>query len=486
MKRSGHICAILCALLTVTGLLFPRAGAQSIRFSDVDSDAWYADYVQQAADEGLMSGTGSNRFSPDTTLTRAMFVTILGRLHGMDPDEFSQNTAFADAPIGSWYTPYVNWASDSGIVNGYQEGVFGSDDPITREQMATILARYIDSLKMELPDGENTVSSFRDSDKISSWARQGVELMRRTGILSGDENRNFRPGASALRSEAATIFVRLSQILDEVRKNEDSYETMERVTDNFRAIERDYADSDGVIPNEKVKDVLQELKDAADQMLKNRDITYWGEDNGQITYRLKNGGYVTYFPSYEGAIGLAGAGGGIISVYQPVLAEEAFADASQFYGPLGDAAKEIINASNKYTSGANLTNSAVTLESLKQWQPGSIIMWIGHGGYDEQIKECFLTGEEVTEESAERYEADHKAGRLCIFTAYNEKDYYAVTSRFFDYYYDKDDLKGSLVFMGACNSLRDDTMSNVITQKLGAPILAVPPFSTSPICTIWS
>lgn len=469
MKRSRHICAILCALLlAVTGLLLPRASARGIRFSDVDSGAWYADYVQQAADEGLMSGTGSNRFSPDTPLTRAMFVTILGRLHGVDPDDFSQSTAFFDAPVGSWYAPYVNWASDSGIVTGYRDWVFGSDDPITREQMATILARYIDFLELELPAGEDIVSSFRDSGKVSSWARQGVELMRRTGILSGDQNRNFRPGANALRSEAATIFVRLSQILNGNPEPATSYEAMEQVTDNFRAVERTYADSDGVIPSEKAEDALQALKDAADQLLEDGDITYWGEDSGQITYQLKNGGYVTYFPAYEGADEFAGTGGGIISVYQPVLTEEGFANASKTYGSVSDAAKEIISASDKYTSGTNLTNDAVTLESLKQWQPGSIIMWIGHGSYDGLLKECFITGEEVTEKSMERYEADHKAGRLGISTSANGKDYYNITPKFFDYYYDQDDLKGTLIFMGACNSLRDDTMANVMTEKLGA------------------
>ena len=177
---------------------------------------------------------------------------------------------------------------------------------------------------------------------------------------------------------------------------------------------------------------------------------------------------MTYFPAYEGADEFAGTGGGIISVYQPVLAEEGFANASKTYGSVSDAAKEIISASDKYTSGTNLTNDAVTLESLKQWQPGSIIMWIGHGSYDGLLKECFITGEEVTEKSMERYEADHKAGRLGISTSANGKDYYNVTPKFFDYYYDQDDLKGTLIFMGACNSLRDDTMANVMTEKLGA------------------
>ncbi len=107
----------------------------------------------------------------------------------------------------------MGWASDNGIVEGYGGNRFGSSDPITREQMATIIARYIDYAGSELPDADDPVAYFNDADDVSIWARDGLELMRRTGIIRGDGNDNFNPKNTARRSEAATIFVRLSDAL---------------------------------------------------------------------------------------------------------------------------------------------------------------------------------------------------------------------------------------------------------------------------------
>ena len=93
-----------------------------------------------------------------------------------------------------------------------------------------------------------------------------------------------------------------------------------------------------------------------------------------------------------------------LDVYKrQVLAENAFSNAEDKYGSLSTAAKNIISASDKYTSGAKLSDSAVTVESLKQWQAGSIIIWSGHGGYIDRFKECFVTGEDLTEKNMEQY-----------------------------------------------------------------------------------
>ena len=477
MKRSTLVQKRFVSLLLAVVMLFGllpgfgmQAGAANEPFRDVSDSDWYAEAVSEVYQDGYMDGTGGGLFSPDDTLTRAMFVTVLGRIHGVTPDQYDY-TVFADAPRDSWFGPYVSWAYSIRIVDGYGDGGygFGSEDPITREQMAAIIARYVDFLDTELPDGDNTVSSFRDAAQVSPYAREGLELMRRTGIIVGDQRGYFNPLDNATRAEAATIFVRLSDALDGKQEElpENNYEAVEQVADDFRSVESIYADTDGVIPNENAEDALTAFEDLAEEMLADGQITYWDENCGQITYQLESGIAGTYFPAYEGADQFAGSGGGIISVYQPVLAENAFSNAEDKYGSLSTAAKNIISASDKYTSGAKLSDSAVTVESLKQWQAGSIIIWSGHGGYSDRFKECFVTGEDLTEKNMEQYKEDFENGRLQV-NSYSAGESISVTSKFFDYYYAEGDLDGTLIFMGACHSLHDNTFANVMTEKLGA------------------
>lgn len=477
MKRStlvqNRFVSLLLAVVMLFGLLpgfGMQAGAANEPFRDVSDSDWYAEAVSEVYQDGYMDGTGGGLFSPDDTLTRAMFVTVLGRIHGVTPDQYDY-TVFADAPRDSWFGPYVSWAYSIRIVDGYGDSGygFGSEDPITREQMAAIIARYVDFLDTELPDGDNTVSSFRDAAQVSPYAREGLELMRRTGIIVGDQRGYFNPLDNATRAEAATIFIRLSDALDGKQEElpENNYEAVEQVADDFRSVESIYADTDGVIPNENAEDALTAFEDLAEEMLADGQITYWDENCGQITYQLESGIAGTYFPAYEGADQFAGSGGGIISVYQPVLAENAFSNAEDKYGSLSTAAKNIISASDKYTSGAKLSDSAVTVESLKQWQAGSIIIWSGHGGYSDRFKECFVTGEDLTEKNMEQYKEDFENGRLQV-NSYSTGESISVTSKFFDYYYAEGDLDGTLIFMGACHSLHDNTFANVMTEKLGA------------------
>ena len=206
-------CENVQATITCTqaGTLLLSAGAYVIRYVDVPATAWYAPYVEYATVNKLMSGIGNRCFSPDTVLTRGMFVTVLGQLAQIDEDAYP-GTSFNDVEIGRWYAPFVEWAAQHDVVSGTGNGRFEPNAPITREQMASIVARYVQSTGTTLPTITDPVV-FKDMDAVSGWALEGVELMRMTGIISGDEKGYFNPLGQATRAQAATVFTQLREAI---------------------------------------------------------------------------------------------------------------------------------------------------------------------------------------------------------------------------------------------------------------------------------
>lgn len=192
------------------GMLLPfGALAADHQFSDVSSDAWYGEAVQYVYEQGLMEGESRSSFAPGGQLTRGMFVTVLGRMDGVDTSSYT-GSSFSDVPIGWWYSPYVEWASQNGIAMGFSASQFGANELITREQMAVMLARYLKYAGITLDEGE-WADSYRDQASISDWALDGVDVIRHAGLMLGDENGRFNPQANTTRAEAAVVFMRLSQ-----------------------------------------------------------------------------------------------------------------------------------------------------------------------------------------------------------------------------------------------------------------------------------
>ena len=137
MKRLGALLLTLALTLFMTVSAFAAVGDTG--YSDVDADAGYAAAVVWCRDQGLMYGTGGDAFSPDATLTRATVATILYRAAG-EP-AVSGGPDFDDTPAGQWYSNAVTWVSAQGLIVGYGNGMFGTTDPITREQLDVILRR---------------------------------------------------------------------------------------------------------------------------------------------------------------------------------------------------------------------------------------------------------------------------------------------------------------------------------------------------------
>lgn len=204
-------CAAVAALLAVLFALFVLAAPSGNPYVDVSPDAWYADEVAFVREHSIMLGTSDTRFSPEDRLTRAMYVTLIYRLHGAS-DKF--DPAFTDVPSDTWYTDPVGWAQKAGIVMGYEDGTFGPDREITRQELAAMTARYLKYAWVTLSDDVEAPASFADSEKIDSWAADSFEEMRRIGLLRGDPQGRANPGATATRAETATMAARLKRAID--------------------------------------------------------------------------------------------------------------------------------------------------------------------------------------------------------------------------------------------------------------------------------
>ena len=171
-------------------------------FIDVSPADAYYDAVLYVYENGLFKGVSEIQFAPDTTMTRAMFVTVLGRMAGVNPLLY-QKSSFTDVEMGQWYSPYVEWAAKSGIVLGYGDGTFGLNDDITVEQAAVILTRYA-AFTGRSTYTLRTLHDFADAADVSDWAVYSMKWIVSSGIYTG-ENGMLSPKSLAKRSLVAAM-----------------------------------------------------------------------------------------------------------------------------------------------------------------------------------------------------------------------------------------------------------------------------------------
>lgn len=178
-------------------------------FADVNADDWFFEDVAYAYENGLMSGTGADTFSPDAATTRGMIVAILYRLEG--EAEVPEGCSFGDVKSGSYYENAIAWAAANGIVSGYDNGMFGPDDPITREQLAAILYRYAQYKGLDVSVGKDTnILSYNDAFDISEYAVTAMQWLCGEGIISGSDG-NLMPAGNATRAQVAALLHRFCE-----------------------------------------------------------------------------------------------------------------------------------------------------------------------------------------------------------------------------------------------------------------------------------
>jgi len=175
-------------------------------FTD-SKDHWGSEYIHFLASRGVANGVGDNSFRPDTSLTRAQYVTFLAGLAMEDAAQYS-NDEFSDVKKGEWYYPYIAWAASNGVVSGMGDGTFQPNNKITREQLAQMTISFFRYMGMETK-GIRTQADFSDAASISGWAQSAVGLCQGVGVINGFPNGTFAPQNNATRAEAATMCSRI-------------------------------------------------------------------------------------------------------------------------------------------------------------------------------------------------------------------------------------------------------------------------------------
>ena len=182
-------------------------------FADVKSGSWYEAAVLYARANGFFDGTSATTFEPDGPMTRAMFVTVLGRMAGVKAADYAGATDFSDVAEGTWYAPFVKWAARYGITTGTGNGKFSPGGKITREEMAVFFVRYFETFDA-MPKADTTVTTKpADLDEVSSWAQDAVGKLWALGLLNGD-GKSFDPKAKASRAQTAALCERTDRAVE--------------------------------------------------------------------------------------------------------------------------------------------------------------------------------------------------------------------------------------------------------------------------------
>ncbi|MBQ9967476.1 MAG: S-layer homology domain-containing protein [Oscillospiraceae bacterium] len=210
-KRIVSLLLIVCMLLTMLPL---AALAAKNGFHDVRQRDWYHDAVQYVCANELFNGVSDTEFDPSGTMTRGMFVTVLGRMAGIDPMRYAGSQDFSDVAVDAYYAPYVAWACRFGITNGTGNGMFSPDAPIDRQQLACFFVRYFELFGAEAePQSAPETQEPADLHLVADWAKDAVMQMWEDGFLIGDGT-SFDPTALATRAQTAELCTRLDRAVE--------------------------------------------------------------------------------------------------------------------------------------------------------------------------------------------------------------------------------------------------------------------------------
>lgn len=184
-------------------------------FADIPANAWYLDAALTAYKAGLVTGTTAVTFDGKKKFTRAMAAVLLYRLSGDAAPETS--APFDDVPQGKWFTEAAAWGYENGVIRGKTDTQFAPDDPITRQEFATMAVRFI-AARCVAAEGEGT--AFTDSADISAYAAESVMTAAALGLVKGYPDGSFKPKAVLSRAEGTTMIVRITEILDKAKEGE--------------------------------------------------------------------------------------------------------------------------------------------------------------------------------------------------------------------------------------------------------------------------
>ena len=203
-KSVGAVKTYTIDKLTVSTRIEVEFTDGKLPFTDVHETDWFYNDVLFVYEEGLFAGTSDTTFSPNTSMTRAMLVTVLYRLEG-EP-AVSGRSGFSDVTFNSYYEDAVTWAADNGIVNGTSITTFSPNANVTREQMAAILYRYAQHKKYNTA-ASSGLNGFTDHASVSGYAAASLEWAVAEKLVNGS-NGKLMPTGNATRAQVAAILHR--------------------------------------------------------------------------------------------------------------------------------------------------------------------------------------------------------------------------------------------------------------------------------------
>lgn len=201
MKRITSIVLMFCVLSS----LFVSVSSADNYFIDVTESDWFYSDVTYVFEKGIMNGTAQNRFDPAETTTRAMVATILWRIE--NSPEAKTPSGYADVADSKWYSNAIAWMKEVGLTNGKGNNTFGTEDPITREELATFFYRYAAWKNGDMADS-GKIAGYADFVKISDWAVKAMSWTNGKGLITGESKTDLNPQGRATRAQIAAILHR--------------------------------------------------------------------------------------------------------------------------------------------------------------------------------------------------------------------------------------------------------------------------------------
>ncbi|MBQ9921110.1 MAG: S-layer homology domain-containing protein, partial [Clostridia bacterium] len=175
----------------------------------VDTDGhWGEGYIDYVSSRKLFGGTSETEFSPEDAMTRGMFITVLGRMHGLDISAYDGNTGYSDVPVTEYYAPYIQWAKEFSIMTPVSDTVFGADTPILRKDMASAIANYVNAYGYTI-NSVDTPVEFNDISSLTEAEKAAVVSAQTAGIINGKGDGKFDPAGISTRAEVATVMQRV-------------------------------------------------------------------------------------------------------------------------------------------------------------------------------------------------------------------------------------------------------------------------------------
>ncbi|MBQ9921210.1 MAG: S-layer homology domain-containing protein, partial [Clostridia bacterium] len=209
-----------------------KAGEYTLGYNHKDytdtKGHWGENYINFVSDRALFGGTSPTEFSPDMPMTRGMFITVLGRMHGLDTSLFDTNTDYTDVPADIYYTPYIKWAKDEGIMAGISDTVFAPEEPIDRATMAVVINNYVNNSGFTF-NIYRELEGFNDLAGLDEATVAAINNVKNVGIINGKGEGKFDPSGISTRAEVATVMERVIKTILGVSAPAGSY-TNEYIT----------------------------------------------------------------------------------------------------------------------------------------------------------------------------------------------------------------------------------------------------------------